>query len=261
MLQSYLKKLYDMPKLKHDELVEIYDQIKNSNISPTEKSKLHKKLIEANLRLVVSIAKGYNTKNLPLIDLIQEGNIGLIKAVEKFDHTLGHRFSTYATWWIRQAIGQHVQKGKRAIRLPAHALNAQRKLQDAIQNHKKQFGVEPTDEELFKSVSDISDTVKRATMFAGKEVVSLTDTINSTQSDKTQLVQDTIPDTSPSPFTNCSEVGLIKKAKEIMSSLSPKEAAIIRLRFGLIEDTTNHNDFPITESELNLLKACSKSST
>ena len=141
-LKSYLGALNRHPQLPHAEMMSLFQRLEGGESSAKNR------LVEANLRLVVSIAKQYRGHNIPLEDLVQEGNIGLMKSIERFDYRKGFRFSTYATWWIKQAIGQHVLKRKRMIRLPAHAAGVQRKLVSAAEEYRKEFGVEPSQEEL-----------------------------------------------------------------------------------------------------------------
>ena len=147
-IASYLGSINRIPMLKHPDLVELFKQYETGvtrdddgdviNSSPTAE-RIRKRLIEANLRLVVSIAKCYKGHNIPLEDLIQEGNIGLIRAVEKFKWELGFKFSTYATLWIKQSIGQYILKKKRVIRLPAHAVGVQRRMIQAANAYKDEY--------------------------------------------------------------------------------------------------------------------------
>jgi RNA polymerase primary sigma factor len=242
---DYLKNLHVYPQLKHPEVVELFQSVESGGISA---DRARNKLIECNLRLVVSIAKQYKSHNLPIEDLIQEGNIGLMKAVEKFKWDKGFKFSTYATWWIKQAIGQHVLKRKRIIRLPAHAASVQRKMIQASEDFREIMGCEPSQEELSEIIG-ASETVVKATLYGGKSIISLQQPLSSDE--ESDCLEDHIedPDVDSNPFERVSQKELFEITKKVISSLSSKEAAIIRLRFGLAEDDDNEN-YPITESEL-----------
>lgn len=257
VVSSYLSALQRFPQLKHPEAVELFkaynagctrDKDGEVVARTSEALKLQKKLTECNLRLVVSIAKQYKGHNLPIEDLIQEGNIGLMKAVDRFKHEKGFRFSTYATWWIKQAIGQHVLKRKRMIRLPAHAATVQRRMLKAAEQFRETEGTEPTTEELMEIVG-ASETVVKATMHSGRGTISLQQPVSS--SGEGDTIEDKVEDDRPGsdPFDNVAEKQLLEITKEVMSCLSPKEAAILRLRFGLVDDSTDSDSYPITEEE------------
>lgn len=258
VVASYLSSLSRFPQLKHPEVVELFQEYEKgrtlnkdgdvTELTP-EATKVRKKLVECNLRLVVSIAKQYKGHNIPIEDLIQEGNIGLMKSIERFDWKRGFRFSTYATWWIKQAIGQHVLKRKRIIRLPAHAATVQRKLLQATDEYRESMGCEPTQEELMELIG-ASETVVKATMHSGRGTVSLQQHTSATGDGDT--IEDKVEDERPGadPFENVAEKQLLDITRRVMLELSPKEAAILRLRFGLVEDPTDSSSYPITQEEM-----------
>jgi len=245
-ITAYLKEVNKHPLLKHEESIELFKQYEAGSTAAK------KRLIECNLRLVISIAKLYKKSKLSLEDLIQEGNLGLIRSIDKFDYRKGCKFSTYASWWVKQAIGQHVMKRRRTIRVPAHAAGIKNKLATAIESFQKETGYSPTVEEL-SEVLGASEKVIRATIESTKRIYSLQDfaSVSGNGGNETTW-EKIIPDTSRAadPFGITVENELINITRQVMSELSPKEAAILRIRFGLLEDPTDHEKFPITEEEI-----------
>jgi RNA polymerase primary sigma factor len=262
-ISSYFSSLKRFDNLTHDESISLFrDYAKGRKVIDkdqdcfelTNQSKLiRNRLIEANLKLVISIAKQYKGYSLPLEDLIQEGNLGLIKSIDRYDPEKGFRFSTYATWWIKQAIGQHILKRKRMIRLPAHAASVHRKLSDAVEDFKREMGCEPSQEEL-SAILGTSEDVLKATVQSSKSIVSLQQL--SFSSPDSDAVEDRIEDKSEGidPFQNVSDKQVVTIIRDVLFSLSPKEATILRLRFGLAEENDDDVNFPISQSEINKIE-------
>lgn len=249
---TYLKDLKSYPQLKHPEVVSLFQAYESGGLAA---ERARKKLIESNLRLVISIAKKQKGHNIPLEDLIQEGNLGLLKAIERFDYKKGFRFSTYATWWIKQAISQHVLKHKRMIRLPAHVAGIQRKLLQEAEKFRKMTGTEPTQEDLLCFV-DASETVIKATMSTNHAIVSLNQQVSSDPNSGT--IGDKIEDGDErhDPFYNVSSRELMNVVRQVLSSLTDKESAILKLRFGLFDDVEaqeQREDYSLSLEEEELL--------
>jgi len=252
VMSQYLSSLRRYPLLEHSEVVELFQVLEDDVAGAGAKKRAREKLIQSNLRLVISVAKTYGRYRLPIEDVIQEGNIGLMKAIERFDWKRGYRFSTYATWWIRQAIGQHVLKNRRMIRMPAHAVTIQRKMAQATAKYREQFGQDPTLAEL-SDLTGASQTVIKATIHGGNNTISLqSPAFVSSGGDCEKTLERTIPDETirGNPMQIIAERQLLDLVKQVMSELTPKEEAVLRLRFGLVEDSTDSDQYPVTDAEM-----------
>jgi RNA polymerase primary sigma factor len=232
VLSDYIKQLKKIPQLPHLETVEYFKRLESGG---SLAAAARQQLIKSNLRLVISIAKKYSTNAggiLSLEDLIQEGNLGLIRAIEKFEHQKGYKFSTYATWWIRQAIGQHILKRKRHIRLPAHAAAAQKKLYSAIDDLKTENEFMPTNEEI-SGKSGVSEKVTGATLRNGLSVLSLSHQVN----EDGQTIEEKLEDESEenNPFLVFAKKELSSIVLNVLKELSEKEEIVMKLRFGIEE--------------------------
>ena len=223
-VRLYLKEIGKIPLLTAEQELEYSKKMMEGD----EEAK--KKLSEANLRLVVSIAKKYVGRGMLFLDLIQEGNLGLIKAVEKFDYRKGYKFSTYATWWIRQAITRAIADQARTIRIPVHMVETINKLIRTSRHLLQQLGREPTIEEIAKEMEMPVERVKEIKKVA-QEPVSLETPIGE---EEDSHLGDFIPDDdAPSPSEIAAYTLLREQLDEIIETLTPREAKVLRLRFGL----------------------------
>ena len=227
-VKVYLKEIGRVPLLTPDEEVELAEQMASGE--PGVAAKARKRLSEANLRLVVSIAKRYVGRGMQFLDLIQEGNLGLIKAVEKFDHTKGFKFSTYATWWIRQAITRAIADQARTIRIPVHMVETINKVKKVSSQLLHQNGHEPTAEEIAAELDMPTDKV-REIMRVAQEPVSLETPIGE---EEDSHLGDFIPDDdAPAPADAASHTLLKEQLADVLKTLTPREEKVLRLRFGL----------------------------
>ena len=223
-VKVYLKEIGRVPLLSAEEEVELAIRMSEGDVAAK------KRLSEANLRLVVSIAKRYVGRGMQFLDLIQEGNLGLIKAVEKFDHTKGFKFSTYATWWIRQAITRAIADQARTIRIPVHMVETINKVKKVNSQLLHENGHEPTNEQIAEKLEMPVEKV-REIMRVAQEPVSLETPIGE---EEDSHLGDFIPDEdAPAPADAASHTLLKEQLAEVLDTLTPREEKVLRLRFGL----------------------------
>ena len=238
-------------------LEQLKDINKRMNEGERSSREAKKEMIEANLRLVISIAKKYTNRGLQFLDLIQEGNIGLMKAVDKFEYRRGYKFSTYATWWIRQAITRSIADQARTIRIPVHMIETINKMNRLSRQHLQEFGFEP-DASILAAKMEIPEDKIRKIMKIAKEPISMETPIGD---DDDSHLGDFIEDsTNTAPLDAAMQAGLRDVVKDILDSLTPREAKVLRMRFG-IEMSTDHTleevgkQFDVTRERIRQIEA------
>ncbi len=225
-IKMYLKEIGKIPLLTPSQERELARRAQMGD------KKAREKLITANLRLVVSIAKRYIGRGLPFLDLIQEGNIGLLKAVEKFDWRKGYKFSTYATWWIRQAITRAIADQARTIRIPVHMVETINKLNRLIREYYQEHGEQPSIEELAKMMGKPVEKIEEI-LEAAKETISLEAPIGE---DEDSTIGDFVADDSiPSPKKEAMRMLIREEVEKVLRTLNPREAMVLKMRYGLLD--------------------------
>jgi len=253
----YQDKLRAIEKNTGRTIVAIKELHRNMSIGEAKARRAKKEMVEANLRLVISIAKKYTNRGLQFLDLIQEGNIGLMKAVDKFEYRRGYKFSTYATWWIRQAITRSIADQARTIRIPVHMIETINKLNRIARQMLQEMGREPTPEELGKRMGMPEDKIRKVLKIA-KEPISMETPIGD---DEDSHLGDFIEDTViASPAESATNAGLRESTRRILSTLTAREAKVLRMRFG-IDMNTDHTleevgkQFDVTRERIRQIEA------
>ena len=250
-VRMYLREIGRIPLLSYEEELELAKKV----LEGDEEAK--QKLAESNLRLVVSIAKKYVGRGMLFLDLIQEGNMGLIKAVEKFDYTKGYKFSTYATWWIRQAITRAIADQARTIRIPVHMVETINRLIRTSRHLLQQLGREPTPEEIAEEMEIPVEKVTEIQKIA-QDPVSLETPIG--EEDDSHLGDFIQDDESPAPQDAAAYTLLREQLEEVMKTLTPREAKVLKLRFGLEDGKTRTleevgKEFNVTRERIRQIEA------
>lgn len=256
-IQELQQKLIDLQSQVVVPLHELKEINRRMNEGEASSREAKKEMIEANLRLVISIAKKYTNRGLQFLDLIQEGNIGLMKAVDKFEYRRGYKFSTYATWWIRQAITRSIADQARTIRIPVHMIETINKMNRISRQHLQEFGFEP-DASILAAKMEIPEDKIRKIMKIAKEPISMETPIGD---DDDSHLGDFIEDTgNTAPIEAAMQAGLRDVVKDILDSLTPREAKVLRMRFG-IEMSTDHTleevgkQFDVTRERIRQIEA------
>ena len=251
------KKLKSLSKHTGLTVMEVKDINRRMSLGEAKARRAKKDMVEANLRLVISIAKKYTNRGLQFLDLIQEGNIGLMKAVDKFEYRRGYKFSTYATWWIRQAITRSIADQARTIRIPVHMIETINKLNRVSRQMLQEMGREPTPEELGERMEMPEDKVRRVLKIA-KEPISMETPIGD---DEDSHLGDFIEDTTiGSPIELATGEGLKEATRDVLGGLTAREAKVLRMRFG-IDMNTDHTleevgkQFDVTRERIRQIEA------
>jgi len=254
---KYQKKLVKIEEQTNLSVSEIKEINRKMSIGEAKSKRAKKEMIEANLRLVISIAKKYTNRGLQFLDLIQEGNIGLMKAVDKFEYRRGYKFSTYATWWIRQAITRSIADQARTIRIPVHMIETINKLNRITRQMTQENGKEPTPEELSIKMAMPEDKIRKVLKIA-KEPISMETPIGD---DEDSHLGDFIEDGNIlTPMESAANESLGEATRSILGSLTPREAKVLRMRFG-IDMNTDHTleevgkQFDVTRERIRQIEA------
>ena len=252
-IQMYLREIGKVPLLSGDEELQLAKRKEKSDVEAS------RKLVEANLRLVVSIAKKFTGRSLSLLDLIQEGNIGLFRAVEKFDYRKGYKFSTYATWWIRQAVTRALADQSRTIRIPVHMVETINKFQQVERQLIQDLGREPLAEEIAAEMGEPVDKIHHI-MKISQDTVSLETSVGDSD-DEDSVLGDFIEDVKTVTPDRVAAMQLLKDhVQDIIRELSPREQKILEMRFGLLDGVAHTleevgQEFGVTRERIRQIEA------
>lgn len=245
-LMTYFKTAGKSTLLTREQEVDLAQRIEKGD------DNARSQMVAANLRLAISIARKYQNKGIDLDDLIQEANIGLIKAVERFEWKRGFKFSTYASWWIKQSVTRHLASHARTIRLPAHASGLLTRVAEVRREYAEEFGMQPTDAEVAE-ILGVSVSAIEASMTAGKVSLSLHTPIGTSDGSTPKLLKDIIPDESiDDPGDVIDRVEMAERVRSALLTLTDREEKILRLRFGITEDPQS-KEYPISAAEIEVL--------
>jgi RNA polymerase primary sigma factor len=234
-IRSYLKQIQGFALLTADEELSLAKQLKDPVLTDEARRKLTHKFVNANLRLVISVAKRYRAFGMSFLDVIQEGNVGLMKAIEKYDYTLGYKFSTYATYWIKQAITRALDSHSRTVRVPSDVRRFASKVKSAQQELKQKTGKEPTNEEI-ASVVQLSVEDVQSLLLVGQSIVSLDHPVGP---ERDHSLGDFVPDKSEAGVDHEATVKMLQeRVQSILETLPYREREIIKLRYGLDDGYT-----------------------
>jgi RNA polymerase primary sigma factor len=251
------RKLLMVEKMSNLTIAEIKEISRRMSIGEAKARRAKKEMVEANLRLVISIAKKYTNRGLQFLDLIQEGNIGLMKAVDKFEYRRGYKFSTYATWWIRQAITRSIADQARTIRIPVHMIETINKLNRISRTMLQEMGREPVPEELAERMEMPEEKVRKVLKIAKEPISTETPIGDDEDSHLGDFIEDPVV---ASPVDSATNSGLKETTGDVLAGLTPREAKVLRMRFG-IDMNTDHTleevgkQFDVTRERIRQIEA------
>lgn len=246
VLESFFQQVGKTDLLTRDQEIELSKLIESGD------KRARDRMIRANLRLAISIAKQYQNKGCDMEDLIQESSIGLIKAIDRFDWRRGFKFSTYACWWIKQSVRRHIASHSASFKLPAYAKNMMFKIQQVINEYEEEFGERPTQAEIAEALG-VSHDMIIAMVDCAMPTVSIEKTVSMGSDGGSKTLKDVLPDESEEIDDVLDRQKIISVMRQALSTLTPREERIVRLRFGISEPDDDHENYPITQEEYDSL--------